>query len=383
MKRTDVEKLVKKAFSHDQLAMIKTAKYDKATKLAHVAIAEEDMDIVMATQQPDSFIDKLAHLTETEAAAWKAKQVLLLQSAAVKDPAAYDFENGQSVTSIHAGKHHPKFGSGASIGASKYSVVTEGAPALTFGDEEDAGEEPEPHQGMVRFAMQREDGTEDDVLCLPDTSATAEDEEVAIVNGTEDEGMEDMDDEDVVDEEEDEFEKTLACQLWMEAPEDLQMIDLLLDQLEIDMYEYDDVAESAPGIATRITDTMRTGLHLEAVEAKMTRFDYIHDLRAALYRAHGKRGNNEELDDDAEDTEEALDPSFDLKDDEEDVLQDSSLYLPGQSENQEQEIISDFTGLPQGSGSITHAGGPMLPSLAAEAATGAGTVTAQPGGFPG
>jgi hypothetical protein len=125
VKRTDVEKLVKKAFSHDQLAMIKTAKYDKATKLAHVAIAEEDMDIVMAAQQPDRFIDKLAHLTETEAAAWKAKQVLLLQSAAVKDPAAYDFENGQSVTSIHAGKHHPKFGSGASIGASKYSVVTE------------------------------------------------------------------------------------------------------------------------------------------------------------------------------------------------------------------------------------------------------------------
>ena len=170
----------------------------------------------------------------------------------------------------------------------------------------------------------------------------------------------------------------------MEAPEDLQIINLLLDQLEIDMYEYDDVAESAPGIATRITDTMRTALHLEAVEAKMTRFDYIHNLCAALYRAHGKRGDNEELDDDAEDTEEALDLSFDLKDDEEDVLQDSSLYLPGQSENQEQEIISDFTGLPQGSGSITHAGGPsMLPSLAAEAATGAGTVTAQPGGFPG
>ena len=383
VKRTDVEKVVRKAFSHDQLALVKMAKYNKATKLACVAIAEEDMDIVMAAQQPDSFIDKLAHLTETEAAAWKAKQVLLLQSAAVNDPAAYDFENGQSVTSIHAGKHHPKFGSGASIGASKYSVVTEAAPGLNFEDEDDAAEVPEPHQGSVRFAMQREDGTEDDVLCLPTTNATANDEDVAIVIGTDDEDMEDMDDEEVVVEEEDDFEKTLACQLWMEAPDDLQRIDLLIDQLEIKLYEYEDVAESAPGIAERITDNMRMALYLEAAEAQMTRFDYIHDLCAALYRAHGKGGDDEELDDDAEDTEEALDPSFDLKDDEQDVLQDTSLYLPGQSESQEQEITSDFTGLPQGSGSITHEGGSMLPSLAAEAATGAGTVTAQPGGFPG
>ena len=83
--------MVRKAFSHDQLALVKTAKYNKATKLACVDIAEEDMDIVMAAQQPNSFIDKLAHLTETEAAAWKAKQALILKNAAVNDPAAYDF----------------------------------------------------------------------------------------------------------------------------------------------------------------------------------------------------------------------------------------------------------------------------------------------------
>ena len=384
VKRTDVDRVVRKAFSHDQLALVKTAKYNKATKLACVDIAEEDMDIVMAAQQPNSFIDKLAHLTETEAAAWKAKQALILKNAAVNDPAAYDFENGQSVTSIHAGKHHPKFGSGASIGASKYSVVTEAAPGLNFEDEDEAANVPDPRQGTVRFAMQREDGTEDDVLCLPSTNATADDEEVAIVNGAEDEDMEDMDgNEEEEEEEEDEFEKTLACQLWMEAPEDLRRIDLLIDQLEIELYEYEDVAESAPGISDSITDNMRTALYLEAAEAQMTRFDYIHELRAALYRAHGKSSEDAELDDNGEDTEEAFDQSFDLKDDEEDIPQDSSLCLPGQSENQEQEITSDFTGLPQGSGSITHAGGPMVPSLAAEAATGAGTVTAQSGGFPG
>ena len=100
VKRSDADKVVRKAFSHDQLSMVKAAKYNKATKLAQVVIAEEDMDIVMAAQQANGFIDKLAHLTEKEAAAWKAKQALLLKNAAVHDPAAYDFENGQSVTRV-------------------------------------------------------------------------------------------------------------------------------------------------------------------------------------------------------------------------------------------------------------------------------------------
>jgi len=136
VKRADVDRVVRKSFSHDQVELVKPSQYNKATKLAQVSLAEEDMDIVMAAQQTDSFVDKLAHLTEAEVAAWKAKQVLLLETAVASDPAAYDFENGQSVTSIHAGKIHPKFGSGSSIGASKYSVVTEVPPGLQLEDED-------------------------------------------------------------------------------------------------------------------------------------------------------------------------------------------------------------------------------------------------------
>ena len=378
VKRTDAEKVVRKSFSHDQLTLVQAAKYNKATKLAQVAIAEEDMDIVMAAQQAGSFIDNLAHLSEKEAAAWKAKQALLLRNATVNDPAAYDFENGQSVTSIHAGKHHPKFGSGASIGASKYSVVTEAPPGLNLEDD-DEPIDVTPPSGTVRFAMQREDGTEDDVLCLPMSTSNQND-----AGMEDDEDMEDMEDMEEYDEEKEDsdeevgFGKTLVCQLWMEAPDDLRTIDQLLDQLELELYECDHLVESAPGISTRITDKMREALRTEAAEAHMSLIDYLQDLRASLYRTHGKGD-----DDDDEEEKDEVDPSFRLKDDDdEEDLQDTALYLPGQGAGQEQGINPNSTGLPQGSGSITHDGG-LVPPSAAETAPGAGTVTAQTGGFPG
>ena len=396
VRRVDADTVVKKSFSHDQLTLVKTAKYNKATKLAQVAIAEEDMDIVMAAQQSDSFIDKLAHLSEAEVAAWKAKQTALLKEATKTDPAAFDFDNGQDVTSIHAGVHHPQLGSGASIGASKYSVVTEKAPAgLGFEDDEEAAADDTSHGVRVQFAMEREDGTEDNVLRLPgdDTGATGVDETAIVVQIDDDEEMEDMaDDDDDEDEEVDEddedddseIERTLAFLLWTAAPEDLRTIELLLDQLELELYEDEDVMESAPGMAERITEPMRIALRREATEAQSSLFDYINSLRSSLYRTHGKTDEDDDEDAGYDDTEDTEDPSFKLHDDGEDIEQDTTLRLPGQSGGQEQTYTgSDFTGLPQGSGSITQVGGFLTSSSADESAVGAETVTAQPGGIPG
>ena len=395
VRRTDADTVVKKAFSHDQLTLVKTAKYNKATKLAQVSIAEEDMDIVMATQQSDSFIDKLAHLSEAEKAAWKAKQTALLKDATKSDPAAYDFDKGQDVTSIHAGIQHPQLGSGASIGASQYSVVTEKAPAgLELEDEEEETVEDTSHGVRVQFAVERDDGTEDNVLRLPGDTGTQH-VETAIVLSDEEEGedeeMEDMaeDDDDEEDEEDEdgddensEIERTLAFLLWTEAPDDLTTIDFLLDQLELELFEYEEFVESAPGMAARITDTMRKALHQEAADAHSSLFDYVNSLRTSLYRTHGK---GDEGDDDAnyDDTEDAENPSFTLHDGGEDIEQDTTLRLPGQSDGQEQTYTgSDSTGLPQGSGSITQVGGFLTSSSADESAAGADTVTAQPGGIP-
>jgi hypothetical protein len=102
-----------------------------------------------------------------------------------------------------------------------------------------------------------------------------------------------------------------------------------------------------------------------------------------LYRTHGKGGEDEfaEDEDDA-DTEEIEDPSFNLKDDEEDDL-DTTLRLPGQGGVREQDYGTDSTGLPQGSGSNIPAGGLSSSLATAMSAAGPGTVTALPGGHPG
>ena len=78
-----------------------------------------------------------------------------------------------------------------------------------------------------------------------------------------------------------------------------------------------------------------------------------------------------------------MDPSFLLTDDDEIVEQDTTLYLPGQGDGQEQGTGLDFTGLPQGSDSNTILGGRLLLSPADDTAMGNGTVTAQSGGLPG
>ncbi len=156
------------------------------------------------------------------------------------------------------------------------------------------------------------------------------------------------------------MDNTLAFQLWMEAPDDLHTIELLIDQLELELYGGNDGVEAAPGLSSRITPLMRAALHREAAEAGMDLDAYLHDLCSALYRTHGKGGEDEfaEDEDDA-DTEEIEDPSFNLKDDKEDDL-DTTLRLPGQGGVREQDYGTDSTGLPQGV--ISQQGGSPAPS---------------------
>ena len=380
VKRTEADRVVRKSFSHTQVAQVQPAKYNKATKLAYVTVAEEDMDIVTAAQQADSFIDIYAHLSPAEADAKKAQQAALLRAASETDPATYDFDKGQDVTSIHAGVHHPQLGSGASIGASKYSVITD-ANGLQL-EHEIEGEVPQVTG--VTFAMEREDGTIDDVLCLPEPprqeQENDEEEEENSKAGS-DVHMQDAASM-AQDEDDDDIERTLVYMICMAAPDDLITIDTMLDQLEAEQFDPHDVAETAPGMRARITDEMRSTLITEAQEAKMSVLEYIHDLRCSLYRSHGKGGSDSEDEveffSEEEDVEEECE-SFKLQGDEPATY--NSPVAPALADGTEQGNVPDSTGLPQGSGSTTH--GSTELQAASSLAAGHGTGTAYLGGSPG
>ena len=385
VKRTEADRVVRKSFSHIQVAQVHPAKYNKATKLAYVTVAEEDMDIVTAAQQADSFIDIYAHLTPAEADAKKAQQAALLQAASDTDPAAYDFDNGQDVTSIHAGVHHPQLGSGASIGASKYSVVTD-ANGLQL-DNELEGDVPQVTG--VTFAMEREDGTIDDVLRLPDTNHPGNNDDVeddVTSKADSDIHMQDAsldkDDKDEDDNEDDEIEHTLVYMLCVAAPDDIVTIDTMLDQFEAEQFDTTDTAETAPGMRARVTDAMRSALITEAQEAKMSILEYIHDLRCSLYRSHGKGGGSDDEDNffSDEEVDEIEDESFKLQD-EPTPAATKSPAAPALADGLEQEKSPDSTGLPQGSGNTTHVSTEL--QSATFVAAGHEADTARLGGSPG
>ncbi len=156
----------KKCFDHNQLLKVVQAKYNSTLKIAYVKADATDMDIGMAARE-DDFIDRFGHLSEEQIADELAKD-----NQGNFDPALYDFEGGQSVTSIHPGVKGPRRGTGVSIGKSLFSLASVAA------SEDELEEEVEDKAGIipqrqVRFAMENEDGTEMEVLALPNR---AEDE---------------------------------------------------------------------------------------------------------------------------------------------------------------------------------------------------------------
>ena len=88
----------RRCFDHTQLQKVNKAKYNPALKLGYVKMDNSEMDIGMAARE-DDFIDRFGHLTKEQISAELKKE-----EEDKLDPAVYDFENGQSVTSIHGGR---------------------------------------------------------------------------------------------------------------------------------------------------------------------------------------------------------------------------------------------------------------------------------------
>lgn len=317
------------------------------------------MDIIAAARD-GGCIDEFAHMTPDQIKSRKAEKSLALGG---HDPAAYNFEKGQDVTLIHGGNAAPQLGSGASIGASQYSIVTR---AREDGDQlED--EEDELTQGnvgspiatpTVGFAMVNKDGEEEEVLRLPVGTRDNED------------GM-DLDSEDGDEDEEDDDDqdsKLLTHLLWMAAPDDLPRLEGMLDQLELEHFGGMEGIEVTPGISALLTEDMRTTLVREAAEAELSLLEYIQELRSSLHRTHGK--SEEE-----EDEKSGNDPDDDS--------QNEYMSLPD-SDDDDIGHGTDNTGLPQGSGNNAPQEGAGLSTIAGNSpATGNDIDTAQTGGTPG
>jgi len=361
--KDEADRVVMKCFNHAQVAQVKMAEYNKTTKLAHVATDEGDMDIIAAARD-GGFIDEFANMTPDQVAARKKEQSLVLGR---HDPAAYNFERGQDVISIHGGNAGPKLGSGASIGASQYSIVTRGKEGMNLLDDDEDEYTPTTDGTTatgttVRFAMIDQDGVEQEVLRLPDDTTDHND----IMDLDSVENVEEDDDEDDPD------AKLLTHMLWMAAPDDLHRLGCLLDHLELEIVGDAEGMEVATGIAALLTDTMRSTAISEAAGIGMTPLEYIQSLRTSLHQTHGKS------------VEEDIANEEGKQDDDEYGSDLEYMSLPDLSDTDDDDRVPKITGLPQGSDNNAPSGGADLPAVAGNVhATGNETVTAQTGGIPG
>ena len=341
VKKNEADKFVRKCFDHTQLSKIKHASYNRTTKLAVVKLDEGEMDIVTAARE-DDFIDEFGHLDPEEIKATKKK---LSMFEGLGDPALYDFDNGQDVTSIHGGRANgPQTRGGISIGDTKYSLYT----SDTAGDMDDDGEKDDDVefvQTTVTFAQVGEDGVEKETLDLP-----------AFDNTEDTEGISANDDS---------IYHTLAFMLWLAAPNDLRLLEQLLDQLEAEQVGDMDGVEITAELATMLTEGMRTALvHEAAAESKST-LEYIDELRKSLHATYGKS---------AEDMEE--DGSFEEEMRNVETASQTSLSeLPDLDKDLDELLAADPNRFPQGS---TGMAGSTLSVV-----DGHGAGTSQTGGVPG
>jgi hypothetical protein len=325
----------KKCFDHNQLLKVAHAKYNNTLKLAYVKSEEVDMDIGMAARE-DDFIDRFGHLTEQQIAEEMAKE-----DPGNFDPALYDFDGGQSVTSIHPGAAGPQQGSGISIGKSLYSLASEAAD--DFQIEDTAETEQWPNSGnMVSFATMHEDGTESPGLLLPDRADRTDDPSSSDSDHNEDSG-------------------TAAYALWIAAGEDPITVEKILDQLEAEISCGMDGVEIESDVTSLITDDIRVRLRLDAQSAEESELRYIDQLRSALQEKFGLHSNECE--------------SFSSFSDHGDDRGYTSLTPPGCFEG---------SGLPQGSSNQAFSSGMDSTTLAAAQSTDGSQLygTAQTGGNP-
>lgn len=209
--------------------------------------------------------------------------------------------------------------------------------------------------------MVNKDGEEEELLCLPELSTT---QELGMdMDNTNKQGD---------DKSDDPVTTTLTWIIWTAAPDDLLMLESMLDQLELENYSEDITEEIAPDMSTRVTDMMRMAMVDEAAKANMSVLEYIEDTSMALCLSIATPGDDEE-----NNIEEVPKMQHD---------EDSFISLPDLSIGEDIGGSVDAgskTGIPQGSDNKAHQGSGLPKAAALWQRAGAVVITTQTGDLPG
>ena len=310
--KEDVVKFIKRCFDVTQQKLCSTSKYNTKTKLAYVIDATDEEDIVAAARH--SFVDLDAGLSEDQRRQRHSEAEIVFGDAPKGSVEAYNFEDGQSLTSVR-NKTAAKEDDSSSI-ASKSLGKTMFEPALSESEdtlsskssddyEGSSGEEEEKEskkEGEVRFTNRNqvekeaevfEDAMEEEQEELSSTEKeTADAEMEENLNKATEDLRDDMSEEE--EEEESHLIKnptTFAEHLWnIGGPSHGAMI-ILCDDL-LDELGYEKLSEEWTMAVERhpfITTELREKLSIEAVSSSQTEENFVMEMRTALEQSTGKQ----------------------------------------------------------------------------------------------
>ena len=126
--KEDMFRLIKKCFDPNQQKLCTKAKYNNTTRLAYAKMAEDDQDIITAAHKKGCFIDRTTGLSEEKQWLRAAQSEIVYGSAKKGSTEAYNFGEGQSVTSVHQGKRSSADSEASkSLGKTMYEPMSEAA----------------------------------------------------------------------------------------------------------------------------------------------------------------------------------------------------------------------------------------------------------------
>lgn len=104
MKR-DIDSLIRTTFNFEQQGIIAETKYNRHTRLAYIkARKDEHTDIIQFVNAADSGVDPTAGLSESQKKLRQAQQEAIVGPLKAGDVNYYNFDEGQSITTIHSKK---------------------------------------------------------------------------------------------------------------------------------------------------------------------------------------------------------------------------------------------------------------------------------------